>query len=400
MTSEPDSTPRRRPPTIELTATEVESEKQAATRQSAVPDPKDSRVDEKNAPGEPAGKSLGGRLRSPAIGAVLGAAAGAIATAAIVAGLWIAGLTPPRETAVPASAPASQPAVSSEISAQLSKIEAALAARQPDQALAERIAAAEAQTKSLADSLAALNRRVDDVAAAAQNAVARANAAAAAADATKSAAQGAVQRGDLDALTNRIAALEHSLQTLSGDVARRASSADDRAARLTVATEALRAAVERGAPYQDELNTVKSLGADQNATAALEPFAAGGVPAAAALTHELATLTPAMLQASGAAPNNNTILGRLESNAQKLVRITPVDAPVGDDPSSVIAHINIDAARADIAGALADIARLPEALRALAGSWVRKAEARDAAIAASRHIAAEALAALSKPASQ
>ena len=30
MTSEPDSTPRRRPPTIDLTATEVDAEKPAA----------------------------------------------------------------------------------------------------------------------------------------------------------------------------------------------------------------------------------------------------------------------------------------------------------------------------------------------------------------------------------
>ena len=32
MTSEPDSTPRRRPPTIDLTATEVETEKPGAGR--------------------------------------------------------------------------------------------------------------------------------------------------------------------------------------------------------------------------------------------------------------------------------------------------------------------------------------------------------------------------------
>src|SRR5271169_4790708 len=35
MTSEPDSTPRRKPPTIDLTATEVPPEKPAATTDSA-----------------------------------------------------------------------------------------------------------------------------------------------------------------------------------------------------------------------------------------------------------------------------------------------------------------------------------------------------------------------------
>ena len=40
-----------------------------------------------------------------------------------------------------------------------------------------------------------------------------------------------------------------------------------------------------------------------------------------------------------------------------------------------------------------------EAARSLADGWVKKAEARDAALAASRRIAADALAALSKPVS-
>ena len=58
------------------------------------------------------------------------------------------------------------------------------------------------------------------------------------------------------------------MKALSDNATRQAASADDRAARLTIAAEALRAAVERGAPYQAELAAAKSLGADQSATAA------------------------------------------------------------------------------------------------------------------------------------
>jgi hypothetical protein len=263
------------------------------------------------------------------------------------------------------------------------------------------VAAAEAQTKALGDSLAALNRRLDEVAVASQSALAQAKTAAtAAADAAKNAARTDVQHGDIDALGNRIAALESTMKSLVTDVAQRTSSADDRAARLTVAAEALRAAVERGAPYQAELAAVRALGAERNATAPLEPFAADGVPSAAALAHELALLTPSLLQASGAAPSESSFLGRLEAHAQKLVRITPIDAPAGDDPSSVMARINIDAARGDIAAALAGIARLPDSARALGASWVKKAEAREAAIGASRRIAADALAAIGRSAPQ
>ena len=218
----------------------------------------------------------------------------------------------------------------------------------------------------------------------------------------KTAAQAGVQRGDVDALASRLAALESAVKSLSAstDAAQRTSSADDRAARATVAAEALRTAVERGVPYQDELAAVKSLGADPNATAPLAPFAADGIPSTATLGRELAALTPALLRASGVAPSESSFLGRLEAHAQHLVRVTPLDAPAGDDPSSVIARINADATSGDVAALLADIGRLPDAARAAAENWVKKAEAREAAIAASRRIAADALAALASPASQ
>jgi len=397
MTSEPDSTPRRRPPTIDLTATEVEAQKPGSTQEPGTNDPATKRAKTESSSGQQSGGPAPGRPRSHSKTAIAGAAAGAIAIIAIMAGLWIAGYMRSREPPASPSAQTPNSSAVAEISAQLSKIEDAIQAQRPDAALASRMAAAEAATKSLGDSLAALNRRVDDVAPAAQNALAQAETASAVADAAKNAAQAGVARSDLDALANRIAALESAVKSLADDLTRRTSSADDRAARLTVATEALRAAVERGAPYQAELAMVKSLGADRNATAPLEPFAAGGVPTAAALAHEFVSLTPALLQASAPTPSNSSFLGRLETNAQQLVRITPVDAPAGDDSSSVVARINADAARADIAAALADTAKLPDSAKSLAAAWVQKAEARDAAIAASRSIAANALSALGLP---
>ncbi len=405
MTSEPDSTPRRRPPTIDLTATEVDAEKPAAAPQpgTSEPAPADARPDTGQQTGEPAPSHPRSSIKS-AVAGIVGGAAGAIAVIAIGAGLWFGGYVSPG--LLPAS-PSAQPpnsAAIADISARLNKIEGAVATRQQpvpssqsDPALASRLTAAEAATKSLGDSLAALTRRTDDVAAAAQNALAQAKSASTAADAAKSATQSSVARSDLDALAARVAALESTIKTLADDLKHETATADDRAARLAVAAEALRTAVERGAPYQAELAAAKSLGADQSGTAPLEPFATAGVPAARALAHELASLAPALQQATVPAASNNSFLGRLENNAQRLVRITPVDAPPGDDPSSVVTRINVDAAHADIAAALADIAKLPDAAKPLAAAWVEKAQARNAAIAASQKLAADALAALSKP---
>jgi len=402
MTSEPDSTPRRRAPTIDLTAKEVEPETPSSTQESAA-DGAEDRTTHKDAPGEPNHANFLARVSPYAVGALVGA----VVLGAIMAGFWLVGVVPPQQTAAAPGAQGAKAASTDEISSRLDKIEQALQAPHADQALAARVAAAEAQTKSLGDSLAALNRRLDEVAAASQSALAQAKTAAAAAtDAMKNATRTDVGQSDIDALNNRIAALdnriaalESTMKSLSTD-AQRTSSADDRAARLTVATEALRAAVDRGAPYQAELAVAQALGADKTATAPLEPFAADGLPNAAALAHEFALLTPSLLQASGAAPRESSFLGNLEAHAQKLVRITPIEAPAGNDPASVIARINIDAARGDIAAALAGIARLPESARTRVASWVKKAEAREAAIAASRRIAANALAAIGRLAPQ
>ena len=145
---------------------------------------------------------------------------------------------------------------------------------------------------------------------------------------------------------------------------------------------------------------MKSLGVEDAVLAPLVPFAAEGVPSAAALAREFTTLLPSLSQASETPSQYTSITGRLEAYARNFVRITPVDAPLPRDESSVIARINNDVARGDFAAALIGTALLPERARSAAQSWVKKVEAREAALAASRRIAADALAALGKPVSQ
>jgi hypothetical protein len=391
MTSEPDSTPRRRPPTIDLTAKEVETGPGTSAQDSAAP-----------------GSAKAGATRATrnpgGVPYVIGAVVGAVVVAAIVVGIWIGGFVPvreaPREAAVTSAPTANAAGSTGEISSRLEKIQDALRTPRTDEALVSRIAAAEAQTKALSDQLSALARRVDDVAAISQTALAEAKAAAPAADGAKTAAQAAAQRADLDALAQRVAALESAIKSLGSELTQRTSRADDRATRVTVAAEALRATVERGAPYQAELAAVKSLGVEDATLAPLTPFAADGVPSAATLAREFATLLPSLSQAPTTPTRDTSYLERLETYAQNFVRITPADAPPGDDASTVVARINDDVTRGDFANALAAIASLPGGARSAAQSWVKKVEAREAALAASRRIAGDALAALGRPVSQ
>jgi hypothetical protein len=140
---------------------------------------------------------------------------------------------------------------------------------------------------------------------------------------------------------------------------------------------------------------VKALGADPKSLAALEPFAASGVPSVATLAREFSELAPALQQAAGVTPRDG-ILEKLQAGAERLVRIRPVDAVAGSDPSAIVARVEAKAAHGDLAGALAELAKLPPAARAPAEAWSKKAEARIAAIDASRRLAADALAGLAK----
>jgi hypothetical protein len=449
MTSESDNKAGRRPPTIELTATEVGNSQspepagaEPAAEPAAAQDPRsedhtrneqemrseteqpkesvtesqmaESGTPEPNGPGpdasepRPAARS-GRRLTSHAVSALLGA----IAAAAIIGGAWLAGFVPSRNAAshaepMEAPSPATHSAADAEVTARLDKIERAIQAQQqPDTAAGNRIGAVEAQTKTLSASIAALGGRLDEIASASQSAVKQADAAHAAAEAAASQAtnqamgRNTAERGDIAPLTNRVATLENAVKTLNAAATESAPETDDRPARLSVAAEALRATVERGAPYQAELATVQALGVDRTATAPLAAFASQGVPSASALARELTELTPALENAvEPAAATDATFIDRLKANAQKLVRITPAGAPPGNDPADVIARIKFHGADGDIDAALADIKQLPAPAKALAADWIKKAQSREAAIAASRQIATDALAALSKPSDQ
>ncbi len=111
---------------------------------------------------------------------------------------------------------------------------------------------------------------------------------------------------------------------------------------------ALRSAVERGEPFAQELAAVKPLVPDAAATVPLEPFAATGVPRTAALARELSQLGGAMLNAAGAPPRDGGIMDRLAQNAERLVRIRPINEAPGDDPATVVARADAKATHGDL----------------------------------------------------
>jgi predicted nucleic acid-binding Zn-ribbon protein len=288
-----------------------------------------------------------------------------------------------------------------QLQARLAKLEAQLnAPTANDQQLMARIAAAEAAVKTLVDMTASREKRSDDIAALAREARDRASSAASAAEAVQKAQSGPSEsRADIDALTTRIVTLEQSAKASQAELARRLS-ADDAKGRFAIAAIALRDSVDSSLPFSAELAAVKSLSGDTSAVAALEPFVASGVPSAETLGRELAGLMPSVWKiARKEQPQPGTFLERLQFNAEKIVRIRPAGEAVGDDPASVRARIETRAGNADIRGALAELSKLPPDARVPADAWIKRAQARNAAIAAARNISQAALGALVKPGS-
>jgi hypothetical protein len=404
----------RRPPTIDLTATEIESPEPA---KSAEASPGTA------APDSAADSTSGGTGWVPPKLPWSPIAAGVAGGVVVLAGLGIANLIMGldssssslnarlagleqriRDVAARPQPTGGDPRALDDVTARIGKLEAALATPRPgatDPALANRIASIEGQMKALGESVSILGRRTDEAVAAARDARQRAEANTAAPAAAQPGAP-AIERNELEALANRVAAVERSEKAVEAELAKRPAETGDRSLRLVVATSALKASVERGDPFAAELASVKTIAADSKAfdskmLAPLEPFATSGVPTAAVLARELSGLAPSLLQAAGAPPpRDGGFLEKLQAGAEKLVRIRPIDEVAGNDPAAIVARIEVRASQADIPGALAELAKLPVAARTPAEAWIKKAELRMAALDASRRISADALSGLSK----
>jgi hypothetical protein len=307
---------------------------------------------------------LPGGLSLPLIGTA--AAAGIVF---FLLGLATANLFVGREVAADARLERTQAV--DDLSERLAKIETALAApRAPDTGLIGRIAAAEAAAKLATEHAAVQQRRAEELAALVREARSRADAAAASAEmAQKGSGVAASESGRVDdALNQRIAALEQALKTNEAELARRtASAAEERKNRIAVVASVLLGAVERGAPFATELAAAKALSPDAGGLAPLEPFAASGVPSAASLSRELSGTIPAMLKIVDSENQaDGSFLGKLQANAERL-------------------------------GALNELSKLPAHVRAPAEAWIKKANARNAALAVARQFSSGALAAIGKP---
>ena len=388
--------PRRPGPTIDLDASEVTSETRhlagAATPETT---PEQAAAAEGAAaetiapePSEPSVPPASSRpVPRPISPWVIAPVSGAVAAALVIGVGWMLGWPPvqPAGSATPQVSAAVVDSLTERVAALETKTSKPVAPS-ADPASAAKIAALEKYQTSLRDELATLQAQSQKVAAEIGNVKA----------APDSAAAPAV---DMSEITARLGAVERASRSQSADIAKdNAKPIDDAPLRRVVVASLLELSVRVGDPFKATLAAAKALAPDAAPLKPLEMFAATGVPTVPALSRELLTLVPKLQPP--AAENDTTgsgIVDRLQAGAAKLVRIERTDS-VGTDRGAIVARVTAAALRNDINEARRELNTLPPADRAAAQSWIEKADARDAALVNSRQFAADAMAALAKPA--
>ncbi|MBR0982348.1 COG4223 family protein [Bradyrhizobium liaoningense] len=387
---------KRTPPTIDLEATEVSTQPQeTAVEPEAHSEPEQAaheqtRVEEAES-GEIKSESQPERAEErPSVASapvspwVIAPFSGAVAAAVVIAVGWMLGW--PAVQAPPA-APQVTSATVDALSGRVAAVEAKAGKPAADPAMAGRIDALEKSANALRSDVANLRAQFDKTASTLNDA--------------KSAPRAAAP--DLAALSERIAQLERASKTERAELAQQgekiadAKTMDDKPLRHVVAAALLDVAVRHGDAYQSQLAAARAMAAKPDMLKPLDTFAASGIPTPVALSRELLNIVPKLSPPAEAQASGTGIVERLQAGASKLVRIERTDG-VGNDRGAIVARVTAAALRNDFVEARRELKTLAEADRAPAQAWLDKADARDAALAASRKFADDAMADLVKPA--
>ena len=396
---------RRTPPTIDLEATEVSTQpqnlagepeaqpsaepanaEQTSAAEAEVETAKVETAEAETVKAEAEHSEAQAAVASGAISPwIIAPCSGAVAAAVVIAVGWVLGW--PAVQAPPA-APQVTSATIDALSVRVAAAEAKAGKPTADPAMVARLDALEKSIGTLRGDIANLRAQSDKTAGALNEA--------------KSVSRDTAASPGLAALDDRISQLERASTTARAELAQQgekiadAKVMDDKPLRYVVAATLLDVAVRHNDPYETQLAAARSLAAKPEMLKPLDAFAAGGIPTPVALSRELLNIVPKLSPPPEAVAPGAGIVERLEAGASKLVRIERTDG-VGNDRSAMVTRVTAAALRNDFVEARRELKMLSAADSAPAQAWLDKADARDAALAASRKFADDAMADLVKP---
>ena len=168
------------------------------------------------------------------------------------------------------------------------------------------------------------------------------------------------------ALSDKVAALEAAPQSSNGAGA----------VALAIAASGLKAAIDRGGSFMNELETYASVAPASADIEALRTLAAKGVPSKADLVSAFSDAANAMLSASRVSDPNLGFFAQLTESAKNLVKARPVGDIAGDTAEALVARMEIDLGRGDLDGVLSEGAKLPDASKKAGADFLSAVTAR------------------------
>lgn len=388
---------RRTPPTIDLEATDVSTQPQrAADEAQAQPesaqdggdqlkgeDARDAEASETVHPDAPEPQAVETPTAAAPISPwVVAPFSGAVAAAVVIAVGWMLGW--PAVQAPPAAPQVTSASIDA-LNGRVAALEARAGKSVADPAITSRLDALDKSVASLRSDLANLKAQADRIVTPGE---------------TRPSA--VTSASELAAINDRLAQLERATKADRVELAQQNEKiadnkpVDDRPLRIVVAAALLDVAVRHGDSYASQFAAARALAAKPEVLKPLETFAGSGLPTPVALCRELLTIVPKLTPPAEAQAGGG-LVERLQAGASKLVRIERTDG-AGTDRGAVVARVTAAAVRNDFTEARRELKTLPEPDRAPAQAWLDKADARDAALAAARKFADDAMADLAKPA--
>lgn len=171
-----------------------------------------------------------------------------------------------------------------------------------------------------------------------------------------------------------------AFQALAAKVAALETAPADNGGAKSVATaiaaSGLKAAIDRGGSFMNELETYASVVPASADVEALRGLAAKGVPSQQELLAGFGDAASAMIAAATVPDPNIGILQRLTESAKGLVKARRVGDIAGDEPDAIVARMEVALQRGDLAGLLALSETLPEASKVAGKAYLDTVTAR------------------------
>lgn len=180
--------------------------------------------------------------------------------------------------------------------------------------------------------------------------------------------------GEADSsINNRLGALEQSIAALTGKVD---SQAQQPKVALAIVASALKAAVERGSPFEPELETLAAVAPQAPGLAELRPYAEKGIATRAEIVAETDAAAAAIIAAARPPSEDAGYFERLLSSAESLVTVRPIGAVEGPGVPETVARMEVALKAGDLAKAIAEFDTLPEPAKTAGAAFADKIRAR------------------------